>query len=294
MKERLLKLDLVGKIIAINVAVFVLVNALLIFGLFESIDSWHSSPFSITTTSDLGRLIYIPWTSVTHMFVHFGIRHIFWNMIILYLGGRLFLDYFNKRKLVSIYFLGGFAGFISLIIIGLASARLAGDIPTYGASAAVMCILVSACAYAPDRNIRLLLIGDVKLWVIGLIVVILDFVQLRDGSNYGGHIAHLGGALFGFLFAYYYKQGKDLSLWFERLIDRITNIFKGGGTKMKIVKKPTRKKQKEKVYKTDEQYSLEKKIKQKKLDDILDKISHSGYDSLTSEERDFLFKQSED
>jgi hypothetical protein len=150
-----------------------------------------------------------------------------------------------------------------------------------GASASVLAITVAIAAYIPDYTLHLILIGPVKLKYIALVTVLLDLVSV-SGDNAGGHIAHLGGALYGYIFAMNLKRGKNIAGWFDRMSDRIKNLF--SRRKMKVVKKARPL--------SDEDYLHNKKISQERIDSILDKISRSGYGSLTAEERDILFNYS--
>jgi len=150
-----------------------------------------------------------------------------------------------------------------------------------GASASVLAITIAIAAYIPDYTLHLILIGPVKLKYIALATVVLDLIGM-SGGNAGGHIAHLGGALYGYIFAMNLKNGKNIASWFDRIADRIKNLF--ARRKMKVVKKARPL--------TDDEYLHNKKASQERVDSILDKISRSGYGSLTAEERDILFNYS--
>src|SRR6185503_17166698 len=133
----------------------------------------------------------------------------------------------------------------------------------------------------PDYTLHLILLGPVKLKYIALVTVLLDLISV-SGSNAGGHIAHLGGAFYGYIFAMNLKKGKNIASWFDRIADGIKKLFAPG--KMRVVKKPRPL--------TDDEYLHNKKASQERIDSILDKISRSGYGSLTAEERDILFNYS--
>jgi hypothetical protein len=152
-----------------------------------------------------------------------------------------------------------------------------------GASASVMAVVVAVATFRPERRMHLIFIGPVKIGYIALAMFILT--SLVDFSvNTGGKIAHIGGALTGFLFAYYYKRGKDLFRGFDRAMDRIATWFKPGKQRMKVTyKRPA----------DDMEYNRQKVKEQKEVDEILDKISKGGYNSLTAREKEILFKMSD-
>ena len=236
-------------------------------------------PYWIALSSDLGTFVKSPWTLVTFNFFHYGFFHLIFNLLVLHFAGRLFSIYFTDRQLLGVYVLGGiFSGItfvLSYIIIGKAGLLV-------GASGAIMAILLSATTYAPFMLLRIPLIGIVKLWHVTFVILLIDLIQLPL-DNTGGHIAHLGGALFGFLYIKLLKSGTDLSKGISMILDFFVNL-----------PKPKKKTPFKKVHRNTTKKSVnsfsEKDIKQKQIDDILDKISKSGYDSLTKEEKEFLFK----
>lgn len=229
------------------------------------------------------------WTFLTYSFFHGGFWHLVFNMIVLNFSGRLFLTFFTEKQLLGTYTLG--AVFSGIIYVLAYSFFPLGNALLVGASASIMAILFATVSYAPLMSIRLLLIGYVKLWHIAAVILVLDILQIGL-SNTGGHISHLAGALFGFTFVYFLKKGTDLS----RVTDFVFTLFSRGKKRKKythfqkvhINKNPKAPKPKPKM--THTAIRAENK-KQKQIDDILDKISRSGYDSLTKEEKDFLFKQ---
>lgn len=286
------------KLIYINIGVFAVLKILhIIFyltdlsqflelqGRFTSL-SWNW----LGSTHVLEDLIYRPWSIFTYMFVHEGLWHIAGNMIILFFIGRIFLDFFGPRKLLATYILGGLAGwllyFISYNVFPIFEGVRG---PIWGASASVMAIFFAIAVYQPNYRISFPFIGAVKLIYIALIYLAIDIVAIPSGANVGGHLGHLGGAFYGYLLASQFKQNRDIGMWFEKFLDNLTNLFKGG-SKMKVVHKQKRKGKKKARFMTDEEYNAEKIAKQKKVDKILDKISRAGYDSLTKDEKDFLFR----
>jgi hypothetical protein len=205
-------------------------------------------------------------------------------MMVLYFAGRLFLTFFTQKQLFGLYILAAiFAGLV--YILGYSFIPMLSGVGTtkmVGASAAIMSILVAAATYAPYYQVRLMLIGIVKLWHIALVLVVLDLIQV-SAENQGGHLAHLAGALFGFIYIKSLQSGTDLGKGVSAVIDFFANLFK-----------PKKSTPFKKVHKNPVQsarpVNKQKDITQKQIDDILDKISKSGYDSLTKEEKDFLFK----
>ena len=236
-------------------------------------------PYWIALSSDIGTFVKAPWTLVAFSFFHYGFFHLIFNLLVLHFAGRLFSTYFTDRQLLGVYVLGGiFSGIIfmlSYIIIGKAGLLV-------GASGAIMAILLSATTYAPFMLLRIPLIGIVKLWHVTFVILLLDLIQLPL-DNTGGHIAHLGGALFGFIYIKLLQSGIDLSKGISMILDFFVNVFK-----------PKKKTPFKKVHRNTTKKAVnsftEKDITQKQIDDILDKISKSGYDSLTKEEKEFLFK----
>ncbi|MGB1033198.1 MAG: DUF6576 domain-containing protein, partial [Flavobacteriales bacterium] len=147
-------------------------------------------------------------------------------------------------------------------------------------------IFVAYATYNPDQKFRLILFGEVAVKYLAIGYVLIDYLSL-GGANTGGHVGHLGGALYGFLMASQLKKGKDINAWFERILDRITNVFtRSKGTKGAKTNNSRGK--------SDEQYNYEKAQRSKRMDQILDKIGRGGYDSLNKDEKDFLFRNSKD
>jgi hypothetical protein len=192
------------------------------------------------------------------------------------------MTYFTQKQLLSLYLLGAiFAGFIYIASYLIFPALIRQEAILIGASGAVMAILFAVAAFNPYMEIRLLLIGRVKIWHIAMVYLVIDLISLSS-ANVGGHIAHLGGALFGYLFSSQIKNGTDITKTFSAFMDYVVNVFLGSKkTTFKKVHKNT-------TYTTPKQSPKDKS--QQQIDAILDKISKSGYDSLTKEEKEFLFK----
>ncbi|MCW2120207.1 rhomboid family intramembrane serine protease [Flavobacterium sp. 7A] len=239
-------------------------------------------PSWIALKTDPIPFVYAPWTFLTYAFFHDGFMHLFFNMMVLNFSSTLFLTYFTQKQFLGLYFLSAiFAGIVfvaSYYFLNISSGIV-------GASAAIMAILVAATTYQPLMNVRLMLIGNVKLWHITAVILILDLMQFRLG-NTGGHISHLSGAIFGFIFVRLLQNGIDLSAPVSSVINFFSNLFnKSSKTPFRTVHKNYTK-----PVEKSESRVITKDKSQKQIDEILDKISQSGYDSLTKQEKEFLFK----
>ena len=295
---------MVMRLIFVNVGVFLALatlRLLVAFGL--PIPHW-SGAFGLATTSDLSLLLYRPWSAVTHMFAHTQVWHLVMNMLILWWMGGMFRSFFGDRRTLSTYLMGGLLGFVLYVVAS-------NVVPTFpqggyalGASSAVMALMVATAAYTPDSVIRLFILGPVKLKWVAAAYVVLDYVALSNGSNVGGHLGHIGGAAYGYVYMRNLQAGgRDLGAPMERLIDWVVTLFgaRSKGTRPKR-KKRRRGKGLHSVHRsvdvdgttrraqTDEEFNAEKKARQERIDRILDKISKVGYDQLTKEEKDFLFR----
>ncbi|GIZ10310.1 rhomboid family intramembrane serine protease [Flavobacterium sp. UMI-01] len=239
-------------------------------------------PFWLALKTNPSEFLYAPWTFLTYAFFHDGFWHLVFNMIVLNFSSMLFLTYFTQKQFLGLYFLSAiFAGLVfvgSYYYLNISSGIV-------GASAAIMAVLMAVTTYQPLMNVRLLLIGNVKLWYITAVILILDLMQFRL-SNTGGHISHLSGAVFGFVFIKFLENGTDLSKVISGVIDFFTNLFN------KSSKSPFKKVHKNysKPLPKRESRIVTKDKTQQQIDEILDKISQSGYDSLTKEEKEFLFR----
>lgn len=240
-------------------------------------------PNWIALSSAPSDFIFKPWTFLTYAFFHNGFGHIFFNMIILNFSSQLFLTFFNQKQLLGLYILSAiFAGLIFVLTFYSLNVFTS----MVGASGAIMAILVAVTTFQPLMNVRLLLVGNVKLWQITAVILLIDLLQIRL-DNSGGHIAHLAGAFFGLVYIKLLQNGTDLSRIVTAVIDFFVNLFKKSPSKpLKTVhrnyKKPTEKPASSRIVTKDKT--------QQQIDEILDKISRSGYDCLTKEEKEFLFK----
>lgn len=224
------------------------------------------------------------WTLITYAFLHHDFFHLLFNMLMLFFAGRVFLTFFTQKQLFGVYIQS--ATFGGLMFIGgysLIPALQNVSAAMVGASASVMAILIAAATYAPQYSVRLMLIGTVKLWHIALGLVVLDLIYI-SAENTGGHIAHLAGALYGFIYIKLLKIGTDMTKSIVAYQTFLENLFKPKKkTPFKAVHKNPTASARPFVKK-------DKDVTQQQIDDILDKISKSGYDSLTKAEKDFLFR----
>ncbi len=278
------------KLILVNVLVFL--SFLIIPWIFKLNSAEVSRLFSLP--SSLGEFILQPWSIVTYAFLHAGFWHIFWNMLILYWFGTIIMNLFQGKRFLTIYFLGAISGGALFIFAYNLFPVFEGAKETavlVGASAAVRAIMIFIATYSPNTEVRVFFF-NVKLWHIAVFVLLSDLIQMPSSANAGGLIAHLGGAIFGFAYARQLLKGNDIGAGWERMADGVTSSFKKKekSSNMKTVYRNSN------TAKKDEKTSPKpsKSEQQRKTDDILDKISQSGYDSLSKAEKDFLFKAGKD
>ena len=242
-------------------------------------------------------LLYKPWTIITNFFVHAGIMHLLFNMIFLYVFGDIVRSLIGDSKIIPIFFLSALFGFLLFVLAYnfIPLYKTLGGATICGASGGIMGIVFAAVTISPNYQIRLILLGNVKIKWIALFYAFMDVMALQ-GGNAGGSIAHLGGALVGFAYIRQLQNGRDFGRPFY-LIEDLIDYIKKPKQKIRIIYK-----QEEKVAagtrqqnaNRDKNQSSYQSNKQEHLDEILDKINQSGYDSLTSEEKAFLFKISQE
>lgn len=264
--------SIVEKLIYLNLAVFILgflTNTLsfLMSSHTNFIFDWFALP------AQYNALLLKPWTLLTYAFLHASLWHILANLIVLFYFGNLFLDYFTQRQFLTYYILGAlFGGLIFILSFNFFPALKNSNSVLVGASAAVTAIFVGIATYIPNYEINIRFIGFVKLWVLAAIWVGLDVIQIPV-DNAGGHLAHLGGALIGLILTY--KPQNNF-----KFISYLTGLFSAKKKKpLKTVYKSAKKTE-----------SSNTEVNQKHIDAILDKISKSGYETLSKEEKDYLFK----
>jgi membrane associated rhomboid family serine protease len=274
------------RLIYINIVVFILLSIVAGIGFLlnnQEISGKALDLFSVPAS--FKALLLRPWTLITYMFTHKDIWHILFNMLWLYWFGRIFLEYLDERKLVAVYLLGGISGALVYILsfnIFPAFTGVVADSVAIGASASVMAIVIAIAAYVPDYTIQLFLFGGIKIKYMALAIFILT--SIMDFSvNSGGKLAHIGGAFFGYFYIINLRHGHDIGKGFNRIIDFFATIFKPR-KKLKVTYKKVT---------TEYEYNKIKVEHQKRINNILDKISKGGYESLTKEEKEALFKESQ-
>ncbi|MFA6780517.1 MAG: rhomboid family intramembrane serine protease [Paludibacteraceae bacterium] len=269
------------KLIYINLGMFIIIGlGSAILTLFNVSSAWTGF---FMLPSQFSALLLKPWSVITYMFLHLNFIHLLFNILMLYWFGNFFLQYYSQKDLVGIYIIGG--------ILGGALYMAAYSIFPYfdgrygeltGASAAVMAIIVAIAATAPERPIRLLFFGEVRLKWLAIASIVVSLLNVAS-ENAGGNISHIGGALGGYLFVIGTRKGWDTTSWVNRVIDFFVNIFRRRA-KMKVTyNRP----------KSDQEYNYNKKQEAENIDRILDKIKKSGYESLSKEEKRQLFSASE-
>lgn len=297
---------MVTRLMLVNGVIFVVVNLvklfMTVFGGFQEGAHGRFVEFMklFSLSSDLWYNLTHPWVIFTSMFLHENIFHALFNILFLMWFGRIVADLIGDRRILPLYLLAGLAG--AFLYIATARWIYPGGSYAYGASGAVMGIVLAAGVLAPDYLMRLILIGDVKLKYIVIFMLLLDIIGLANMSNTGGHLVHLGGAAMGFFFIRQLQEGHDWAKTVNGVLDSITDFFSrlfGGKTsRPKVVyRNPNLKKEKVETQAgkgraSRKGNSATDQSHQERLDAILDKIKQSGYDSLTAEEKDFLFNAS--
>ncbi len=285
--------DYLTRLLYLNISVF------LLFALTNAFTSLFTGNFGLIPNladdllalpSDPLRLLLRPWTILTYMFTHFGFRHILFNMIVLYFSGKILMEYLGEKRMLALYIYGGIGGGLLYIILYNLSPIL-GQGSMVGASAGCIAVLVAGALYMPQMPVRLWGIFEIKYWMLAAGIVTLDVLNLT-GSNAGGHIAHLGGAIVAFFFIRSMRQGHEWNVYLFQIIDAVRNMLFRPKSKKKrrgfsfgessYVKYEEVKKPKGASTKSSQDTA--------KMDAILDKIKEKGYDSLSKEEKAYLFK----
>ena len=251
----------VQKLIIINIILFIVPFFFETFTYLFTLENFSFIGF-FTIEPDLMKLILKPWSVFTYGFIHGGFYHLFWNMLMLYYFGNLLQNIFGEKLIYSVFFNGIiFGGLFYVISYNIFPVFRGTASQMIGSSAGVMAVLFYLTSYSPNLSIRLF-IANIKLVYIAVFLLILDIIQIPSGNS-GGHIAHIGGAITGYCMLKYNYQGFNLfsliSLFRAKTKSKKNNINNN-------------------------------KIDQKRIDQILDKISESGYDSLTKDEKNYLFK----
>lgn len=282
--QRFRSADNLLRLIYINVGVWVVLALLsLVLKLFTLSDGvlvdWLATP------SNVMLLLRRPWTLLSYMVVHKAFFHLFFNMLCLYWFGKVFLMQHSEKQLVGLYVVGGLFGAL-VYVLSYNFFPLYADVRHYstliGASASVMAIIVASAMQMPNMQMRVLLIGNVSLKYIAIVTVLVSFLGITS-ENAGGELAHLGGALAGYLFVVFLRRGSDLTIWFSRVVDWLSRLFT-----------PSKRKRSKFHYKrpvSDAEYNEQKASHNEQVDLILDKIKRSGYESLTNDEKELLFRR---
>lgn len=280
-KESFRQGSVLTRLIYVNIGVFVLVRlinvAFFLMGKDLPILAWLALP------ADSHVLLTRPWTLFTYMFLHFDFLHILFNILWLYWMGKIFLNYFDAKKLLGVYILGGLAGglfFLAGYNLFPAFADIVSFSRLLGASASVLAIIAAVATYAPNHAINLLFIGQIKMKHLAIFSILLYVIGIA-GSNAGGNLAHIGGALFGFVFVLLLRKGTDLTAGVSGVADWAQKQSKPR-SHVKVTYRSTGD--------PDIDYNRQQNLKQEEVNRVLDKISKSGYDSLTKEEKELLFK----
>ncbi|MCX6282881.1 MAG: rhomboid family intramembrane serine protease [Bacteroidetes bacterium] len=280
--------SVLANLIIVNAAVWLLVQVFrIIFFLYNQPDAALATTSIIRifgVPASVPLLINKPWTILTYMFLHIDVWHVLFNMLWLYWFGKIFQEYLGNRRLLFVYFSGGISGALVYILAFNIFPVFSPSLPisyALGASASVMAIVTAISFKVPNYSVHLLFFGRIRILYLAIALFIFDFFMIPAG-NAGGHIAHIGGALFGFLYA-------QLSGFSSNFISggsqRWTGFFRKKTMRANVNYTGSRPV-------SDEEYNLQKAEKQKRMDGILDKISKGGYDSLTRDEKDFLFRSS--
>lgn len=275
--------DILLRLIYANVALFLLIRLAGILLLLFNLDGPYFLRY-LEFPSSFAVFLRQPWSVLTYMFTHYEVLHVLFNLLWLYWFGKMFLHHFDQRKLLGAYLSGGIFGAFFFMLAYNIFPYYAGSAPhsfLLGASASVMAVVFGVSFYARDEEVMLFLAGRIKIYYLAVLTLLIDLLSVTSG-NAGGHLAHIGGALFGILFASRMRAGKDITRPLNRLIDKLANL---SSRKPRV--KATRKRPE-----TDYEYNARKQREAAALDAILDKLKRSGYQSLTSEEKKRLFDAS--
>jgi membrane associated rhomboid family serine protease len=280
-KNSFLKRDVLMKLILINAIIYVVSLLFSVTTLLLQIPN----PFDLFSSqylmlpANVNELIIHPWTLITYMFLHAGIFHVLFNMLVLYWFGGIFQEYLGSQKFIYTYFLSGIFGGLFYVLCYNVFPYFSDTVnysKALGASAAVMGIVFGAATLLPDFSVVLAIFGAIRLKYIAFFYLLIDLVGI-SGSNSGGHLAHIGGALFGFIYIKQLQQGNDWTKYPVKLVDYISGLF--APKKLKV------------AYKNPNHITVKKAaVSQEEVDKILDKISKDGYEKLTAKEKEILFK----
>ena len=288
--QKYLRGNIVAKFVFANVAFYVL---FLLIGVFSTLFNVGGLANGFLSLFELPASLVLfasrPWTLFSYMFVHTGVSHLLWNMVALYMFGKIFMNFYSERQFVGMYILGGLFGALFYVVAYNMFPYFApyiGVSRLVGASAAVTAVIVASAVRSPQYRINLLLFGSVKLSTLAIVTVVISFLML-SGGNAGGNFAHLGGAFAGWLVAYLLNKGVDIVSilfkpwdWVKSLFSRRSaparpryNYVRGGRN-------------------ADYEYNANRRATDAEVDRILEKIKQNGYASLSEDEKRTLFEAS--
>lgn len=274
--------------IYINVGIFVVTTLVSVFLMLFNAGGAFLMDF-LQLPAYMPRFLTQPWSLFTYMFLHAGALHLLFNMLWLYWFGQLFLSFFSARHFRGLYILGGLCGglfyMLALNVFPYFTPYIYSSM-LLGASASVLAIVIATAVRSPEYRVNFMFVGAVRLKYVALIVVVTDLLFITSGNG-GGHIAHLGGALAGWWFAWSLAKGRDVTSWINQVFDWLL-----GGFKLKPLKKKPKMKAQQGGRKADYDYNARKKQQSDEIDRILDKLKKSGYTSLSDEEKKRLFDAS--
>ena len=286
--------NLLSRLIIINTAIWLLVGVIRVISFLFKFPDKELMEFLVDVMAlpaDTGILITRIWTLLTYMFFHLDFFHLLFNMLWLFWFGKIFLEFLKSRQLLFLYLTGGLSGGILYILFYNIFPVFQESLPVsvaLGASASVMAIVTAISIYVPGYTVHLLFLGRIRIFYIALFLFVLDFFMIRS-ENAGGHIAHIGGAVFGLIYILSLRKGMNFNGVFKmRWFKQFTSIF--GRRKMKVVSGNYRQTTERPL--TDDEFNRRRAERQRKIDDILDKVARSGYESLSKEEKDMLFNAS--
>ncbi|TAH24538.1 MAG: rhomboid family intramembrane serine protease [Cytophagales bacterium] len=272
------------KIILINIVVFVVLSLIYVFSkLFQNEIVLNFVLENLVLPTQFSRFIFKPWTILTYFFSHQDVFHILFNLLSFYWFGNIIVEYLGNRRLISIYLYGGiFAGLLFLTLFNFIPFFIQSNtFGLLGASGAIYAVIVAAAVLVPDYTFFMIFFGPVKIKYLAAIMIFISVIGSVE-SNAGGNIAHLGGALVGYLFIRFLKQGTDIGKPISAIGD-FFNRISSPRPNMKVTYKNT-----------NHQKNVNTILpNQQEIDNILDKINRSGYESLTNEEKQKLFKASQ-
>ncbi len=290
--------SMINRIVIANLTVFflLLIGKILTLGFAQQPDIYNDFVQLLSVPHNFKELAFRPWTIFTYMFIHEEFFHILFNMLWLYWFGKIFVQVAGNDRVLPVYVMGGLAGAIFyILILNLLPGLSFGGSYMLGASAGVTAIVIATATMRPNHTLHLIFLGAVKLKWIALVMILLDLVSVANLTNTGGHLAHLGGAAFGLLFALQLNNGTDISEGFANFFNWVSEKFNPKPVPkprptvaFKNTVPPRPKRKRTVVRKNDD-------IRQTKIDAILDKIKEvGGYDNLSPEEKEYLFRASKE